>query len=70
MNTVKDPRFVRRNEDRVLDEHEYVRREEILEEDYQRMHSGARHTIALFIRTALWIVILYVLFQVLSGLFQ
>jgi hypothetical protein len=70
MNAKKDPRFIRRNEDRVLDEREYVRKEEILAEDNQRMHSGAGHTIALVIRTVLWIVIIYVLFQILPNLFQ
>ena len=59
--------FVRRNEDRELDEEEKVKEEEIMAEDRARMHTGASGMIGTVIRTLIWVAIIYVVIQVIAG---
>ena len=59
--------FVRRNEDRELDEEEKVKEEEIMAEDRARMHTGASCLIGSIIRTLIWVAIIYVVIQMIAG---
>lgn len=59
--------FVRRNEDRELDEEEKVKEEEIMAEDRARMHTGASALIGSIIRTLIWVAIIYVVIQMIAG---
>ncbi|MGP1376797.1 MAG: hypothetical protein ACTTKS_04430 [Bulleidia sp.] len=52
--------YVRRNEDRGLDEHDLIRKEEILAHDYERMHNSRFTALRAILRTLIWLSILFV----------
>ena len=60
--------FVRRNEDRELDEEEKVKEEEIMAEDRARMHTGMSGIIGSVLRTLICIAIIFVVIKVIGGL--
>lgn len=60
--------FVRRNEDRELDEEEKVKEEEIMAEDRARMHTGMSGIIGSVLRALIWIAIIFVVIKVIGGL--
>lgn len=66
MQSLKE--FIRRNEDRELDEEEKVKEEEIMAEDRARMHTGATGLIGSILRTLIWIAIIFVIIKIIASL--
>lgn len=60
--------YLRRNEDRGLDERDLIRKEEILARDYERMHNDRFAIVRVLLQTAIWIAILAVALKLLKNL--
>lgn len=60
--------YLRRNEDRGLDERDLIRKEEILAHDYERMHNDRFAIVRVLLQTAIWLAILAVALKLLKNL--
>ena len=60
--------FLRRNEDRGLDAHDLIRKEEILAHDYERMHNKRSAFLQTLFQAVIWIAIFWVVLRLLKKL--